>query len=56
MLVCAVLMGRIYTCPDMMEGADCMAGYDSHTSPCGQELVLFQASQVLPCYLVKWAE
>lgn len=52
MLVCAVLMGRIYTCPEVMEGVGCRRGYDSHTSPCGEELVLFDAAQVLPCYLV----
>lgn len=52
MLVCAVLMGRIYTCPEVMEGVGCRRGYDSHMSPCGEELVLFDAAQVLPCYLV----
>jgi aprataxin and PNK-like factor len=52
MLVCAVLMGRIYTCPAVMEGVGCRRGYDSHTSPCGEELILFDAAQVLPCYLV----
>jgi hypothetical protein len=55
MLVCAVLMGRTYNCPDRMDGESCMLGYDSHTSPCGEELVLFDAAQVLPCYLINFS-
>ncbi|KAL6080669.1 putative eukaryotic translation initiation factor subunit eif-4f [Balamuthia mandrillaris] len=54
MLVCSVLMGRIYRCPARCDGAGCRPGYDSHLSPSGEEYVLFSAAQVLPCYLVEF--
>ena len=28
-------------------------GYFTFTSPCGNELVFFNATQVLPCYVIK---
>lgn len=52
MLVCSVLMGRIFHCSEMMVGKACVRGFDSHMSPCEQEMVLFEAAQVLPCYLL----
>ncbi|ELR21503.1 Poly(ADPribose) polymerase catalytic domain containing protein [Acanthamoeba castellanii str. Neff] len=52
LLVCAVLMGRIYKCEDLMHGAPCTPGFDSHMSPCEGELILFEAAQVLPCFVI----
>ena len=58
MLVCAVLMGKRYKCTSkrkflensyilaQINGAPCVKGYDSHTSPDGQEYVLFSPAQV----------
>jgi len=37
LLMCSTLMGRRYQCTNMMNGADLMAGYDSHVAPGGQE-------------------
>ena len=56
MLVCAVLMGKIFKCPARCDGSPCKPGYDSHESPCGGEYVLFKAAQVLPCYVIEFSD
>jgi len=53
MLVCSVLMGKIYKCPGRMDGQPLKKGYDSHESPCGQEYIIFNCCQVLPCYVIE---
>lgn len=53
LLVCAVLMGKIYKCPGMMTGAPLQSGFDSHESPCGNEWVVFRyADFVCVCLLL----
>jgi hypothetical protein len=52
LIVCAVLMGKAYKCPGIMMGAKLKSGFDSHISPCGSELILFDAAQVLPLYVI----
>lgn len=56
LLVCAVLMGKRYSCKDNQEknGKPCKSGYDSHTSPCMKEYVLFKACQVYPCFVLNF--
>ena len=35
-----------------MDGQDCKKGFDSHTSPKGNEIVIFKPAQLLPRYIV----
>jgi len=56
MLVCSVLMGRVFKCTERLDGQGCKRGYDSHESPCGQEYVIFNAAQVLPCYVIEFTQ
>jgi len=35
-----------------MDGQDCMKGYHSHTSPKGNEVVIFNPDQILPRYII----
>jgi len=54
LLVCAVLMGKRFQCADVIHGAACKPGYDSHVSPDFQEYVLFSAAQVLPIFVINF--
>eukprot|EP01119_Soliformovum_irregulare_P011711 TRINITY_DN2962_c0_g1_i1.p1 TRINITY_DN2962_c0_g1~~TRINITY_DN2962_c0_g1_i1.p1 ORF type:complete len:560 (+),score=137.88 TRINITY_DN2962_c0_g1_i1:29-1708(+) len=54
LLVCAVLMGRRLKLKAMCQGAALRKGFDSHVSPDGNEFVLFQASQVLPLFVINF--
>ncbi|ELR24964.1 UBA/TSN domain containing protein [Acanthamoeba castellanii str. Neff] len=56
LLICSVLMGKTFQCTTLIHGADLMAGHDSHTAPGGQEWVIFNPAQVLPCYLVSLSQ
>ena len=38
-----------------MLGAPLQAGYDSHVVNDGEEVVIYDSAQVLPCYVVHWA-
>ena len=51
--VCLAIPGRQFAAQQARnQGKPCKAGYDSHYSPCGQELVFFQSDQLLPCFIV----
>jgi len=52
LLICSVLMGNTFTVNQRIDGQGLMAGYDSHTAEAGKEWVIFDPSQVLPCYLI----
>lgn len=52
LFVCAALLGRSHRMAGIECGCACKKGYDSHLSPDGSEWVLFQASQVLPVYVL----
>jgi len=59
LIVCSVLMGKRYMCKKRMDGKPLKKGYDSHVSPrwsasgnWGQEWILFDEAQVLPCYVI----
>lgn len=59
LLLCKVLPGKTYTCMAMMIGARCMSGYDSHGFQRDhdgryKELVIFNADQILPCYVINY--
>jgi len=53
-LLSKVLIGRQYKCPGTMLGAPLQHGYDSHLSPCGTEVVIYDVNQILPCYVVHY--
>eukprot|EP00697_Spironema_sp_BW2_P002684 gnl/Spiro4/1358_TR726_c0_g1_i1.p1 gnl/Spiro4/1358_TR726_c0_g1~~gnl/Spiro4/1358_TR726_c0_g1_i1.p1 ORF type:complete len:468 (+),score=50.15 gnl/Spiro4/1358_TR726_c0_g1_i1:195-1598(+) len=56
LLVCAVLLGRLFTCNNRIDGSSLVPGYDSHADPFRTELVTFDCDQVLPCYVVRVKE
>jgi hypothetical protein len=37
-----------------MMGAPLQPGFDSHISPCGTELVIFDTDAILPCYVLHY--
>lgn len=51
-LLCKVLSGKAYKCPDRMDGEGLMKGYDSHYSPQGNEIIVFRGDQILPRYII----
>merc|ERR1712188_268944 len=51
-LLSKVLLGREFQCQAQMDGQPLQSGYDSHRSPDGTELVIFDQAQILPCYIV----
>eukprot|EP01088_Endostelium_zonatum_P004878 TRINITY_DN1623_c0_g3_i1.p1 TRINITY_DN1623_c0_g3~~TRINITY_DN1623_c0_g3_i1.p1 ORF type:complete len:408 (+),score=72.98 TRINITY_DN1623_c0_g3_i1:75-1298(+) len=58
LLVCAVLLGRVFRAKTRMDGQGLMEGYDSHREPfwnkgLGKEWILFSSDQVLPIYIVQ---
>jgi aprataxin and PNK-like factor len=56
LLICSVIMGRRFNVTERMDGADLKENYDSHVACNGTEWVLFEPSQVLPCYLVSFVQ
>jgi len=55
-LLCSLLPGNTYQCTGRMDGEDKMDGYDSHYSPKGNEIIVFEAAQILPRYILQFAE
>jgi len=59
LLACMVVVRDVYAClppnshNNPMHGKDCKAGYDAHISPTGEELVIFNVRQILPCYVLE---
>jgi hypothetical protein len=51
-LLCKLLPGKKYKCNKRMDGEGLVKGYDSHVSPKGNEVVLFEPSQILPRYII----
>jgi len=51
-LLCKLLPGKAYKCTKRMDGQGCMKGHHSHTSPKGNEVVIFDPDQILPRYVV----
>jgi hypothetical protein len=53
LLVNAVIRGKVFKCTGLIHGAALKVGYDSHQDPSGNEWVIFDECQVLPCYAIK---
>jgi len=51
-LLCKVLTGKSYKCPDRMDGEGLKKGFDSHYSPQGNEIIVFRGDQILPRYII----
>jgi len=51
----SILLGKSLNleCHERMDGLPVKEGYDSHIAEGGQEFVLFDEGQVLPCYLIE---
>jgi len=54
LLICSVLMGKTFDVTNRLDGQGVTPGYDSHTACNGSEWVIFDPSQVLPCYLISF--
>jgi len=54
-LLCKYITGRLFQCKKRVDGVDCMPGYDSHESPKGNEIVIFEPSQILPRYIISFS-
>lgn len=59
LLLCRVLPGKSYDCKSMMLGQSLQTGFDSHrfgpdAEGRGNELVIFDADQILPCYVINY--
>lgn len=56
LLLCQVLPGNVYRCTNLIHGEPLEIGHDSHTSPDGKELVIFNSHHILPSYVVHYGE
>jgi len=62
LLCCLVVVKKVFVCPgpntvrNPYHGKDCKRGYDSHLSPSGAELVVFNPQQVVPCFTLQLTE
>ncbi|XP_067650642.1 uncharacterized protein [Haliotis asinina] len=54
LLLCQVLPGKVFKCTKLIHGAALKTGFDSHTSPDGKELVIFNSHHIVPCYIVHY--
>jgi len=54
LLICLGFVGKAFKMASVITGCPLTDGYDSHISPCGSEVVIFNPNHVLPCYKVKW--
>ena len=59
LLLCKVLPGKSFDCLSQMLGQALKPGYDSHRFKAdkegrGEELVIFDADQILPCYVINY--
>jgi hypothetical protein len=52
LLICAVLMGKIFKCRNRIDGAGLQPNCDSHESPEGNEFIVFNPGQVLPVFVI----
>lgn len=56
LLLCQVVLGKIYHCTKLIHGAPLQEGYDSHMSPDGKEAVIFNSEHILPSYVVHYTK
>lgn len=55
LLLCLVLVGKAFRMENVQTGCELKSGYDSHISPCGSEVVIFDPSCIMPLYVVTWS-
>lgn len=55
-LLCKLLTGKVYHCDERMDGKSLVKGYDSHYSPKGNEIIIFNSHQILPRYIIEFEE
>jgi len=55
-LLCSLLPGLTYQCQERMDGGDRQPGFDSHYSPKGHEIIVFESSQILPRYIITFSQ
>jgi len=55
-LLCSLLPGLTFQCTERMDGSDRQAGFDSHYSPKGHEIILFESAQILPRYIITFSQ
>jgi hypothetical protein len=55
-LLSALLQGETYQCTGRSDGEGLQTGYDSHISPKGNEIIVFNQSQILPRFIIKFEE
>lgn len=53
-LLAKLLQGETYKCQQRMDGSKCMKGYDSHFSPKGNEIIMFDPNACLPRYIIAY--
>lgn len=53
-LLSALLQGEPYQCTARMDGQGCQKGYDSQISPKKNEIIVFNQSQILPRFIIKF--
>jgi len=55
-LLCSLLPGLTFQCTERMDGSERQVGFDSHYSPKGHEIILFESSQILPRYVITFSQ
>jgi len=55
-MVCLVYVGKAFKMDQIQTGCPLQAGYDSHISPGGDEVVVFKPECILPCYKLRWVQ
>jgi hypothetical protein len=55
-LLSALLQGETYQCTGRSDGEGLQKGFDSHISPKGNEIIVFNQSQILPRFIIKFEE
>eukprot|EP00029_Vermamoeba_vermiformis_P002703 TRINITY_DN13076_c0_g1_i1.p1 TRINITY_DN13076_c0_g1~~TRINITY_DN13076_c0_g1_i1.p1 ORF type:complete len:476 (+),score=168.73 TRINITY_DN13076_c0_g1_i1:69-1496(+) len=56
LIMAKILTGKSFKCTGRMDGQDHVPGYDSHYSPKGNEVIVFESGQCLPRYVVTFEE
>jgi hypothetical protein len=52
LLLCYVIVGKAFKMNNVITGCELTKGYDSHISPNGQEVVIFNTDLIIPCYKI----
>lgn len=54
LFLCLVIVGKAFRMDKVVTGCPLTDGYDSHISPDGSEVVIFDTDCIMPLYVVKW--